>query len=103
MLTPTVGISVKKTSRVASPATSPSNTAFALRKLRIKGGPFHNTQTVQDLLTQCIPELTPERVRQVITSVQANHEADILTCPEHKAHKYCQSLVENGLYAFVDE
>lgn len=87
-----------------SPGQSPSN-AYSppkLRRVTLLGGPFKNEATVRELLRLCVPELSQERIGEVVQECQASNKAYVITCPEMKAHQYVVNLVENGLYANVE-
>lgn len=99
-------IQIKSRNKTAnSPSQSPSCSYSPpkLRRVTLLGGPFKNEATVRELLRLCVPELSQERVGEVVQECQAKHAAHVITCPETKAHQYVVNLVENGLYADVED
>jgi len=99
-------IQIKNRNKTAqSPSQSPScnYSPPKLRRVTLLGGPFKNEETVRSLLRLCVPELSQERIGEVVQECQAKRMAHVITCPETKAHQYVVNLVENGLYADVED
>jgi len=69
----------------------------------LHGGPFVKVNTVKRLLLSCVGAIEDEAQAEAI----ANHanttgSALVATCDEDTAYKYCQNLIENGLYATIE-
>lgn len=68
----------------------------------LRGGPFVKVNTVQKLLLECIPGLTDTDALHIAKLAHTNGYALITTCDQATAFTYCQSLIENGLYATIE-
>jgi ATP-dependent Clp protease adapter protein ClpS/FMN phosphatase YigB (HAD superfamily) len=68
----------------------------------LRGGPFVKLNTVQKLLLECIPGLTDTDALHIAKLAHTNGYALITTCDQATAFTYCQSLIENGLYATIE-
>lgn len=77
---------------------SPSD-RLKIRRVVIRGAPFHNPKTVRDLLVQCVPKLTEEDAERVIEKATQSPDKDttVIVCLEKDATQYCRNLVDNGL------
>lgn len=72
-------------------------------KLVLKGGPYHNINTVKELLVSCVPELSHRQASVIVREAQKNNHASIVLSDKKSASNGCVCLIENGLYASVEE
>ena len=88
-----------------SPSNSPKTANNIYKRVVLYGTPFKNKETVKMLLEDCVDELNDEEIKNIIDRSETNKEKGVTiirTIDEHKANKYCQNLVENGLDATIE-
>jgi hypothetical protein len=86
-----------------TPSASPSPSSAAAGKLVLKGGPYHNTNTVKEVLRSCVPELTNKQATVIVNEAQKNSHAAMHLRDKTSANKGCMCLIENGIFASVEE
>lgn len=95
----TTPIDIKRpiVNRPSTPGSSPTT-----RRLVMKGGPFHNISTVRDIIHDCVPQLSPEQVYNMVDKAHASGFVELLVSDDQTMRKSCACLVENGMYADLD-
>lgn len=93
-------------SQTQSPSIhSPLQTVrISQKKVVLYGAPFKNSETISNLLKDCIDVLDTESIAKIIDEARTNNTGSvtIITCNPIKAFTYCQNLVENGLNARIE-
>jgi len=78
------------------------NQIYDKSRLTLIGGPFSNPSTIHMILRECIPELTDDRVHEIVVQATKKGYAEVMQCSIDNANKYCQMLIDNGLVAVID-
>ena len=80
------------------------NTIASSKKIVVlKGGPYKNVKTVKALLKSCIPDLTRIQASHLVEEAHKNKFVSIILRDPVLAAKSCSCLIENGLYASLEE
>jgi hypothetical protein len=66
----------------------------------LQGGPFNNKDTVNNILTEAIPDVSKSYVSHFVDEVNLKGEAYIRV-NNTDADNICRNLVDNGLYAKI--
>lgn len=82
---------------------SPDIKTMQIRRVILRGAPFHNANTVKVLVRVCVPKLSPEEADRIVDKAQQNPDdgATVIVCLEKDAQQYCRNLLENGLISEV--
>jgi len=70
--------------------------------LILHGGPFYKCGTIQRLLMDCVDGLSEEDAIKITYQAHTTGRALITMCDEATAFKYCQCLIENGVYSVIE-
>lgn len=80
------------------------NTLASMKKtVVLRGGPYKNVKTVKAILKSCIPDLTRIQASHFVEKAHKNKFVSILLQDPVLAAKSCSCLIENGLYASLEE
>lgn len=88
-----------KTQTRMSPPSSCSINPPA-KYILLQGGPFNNKETINNILTEAIPDVSKSYVANFIDEVNIKGEAYIRV-NNQDADNICRNLVDNGLYAQI--
>lgn len=69
----------------------------------LKGGPYKNVKTIKALLKSCVPDLTRIQASHLVEEAHKNKFVSIILQDPVLAAKSCSCLIENGLYASLEE
>jgi hypothetical protein len=79
------------------------NTTIPKNVVVLKGGPYKNSKTVKALLKSCIPELTRIQASRLVEKANRDSFVSIILQDPFAASRSCSCLIENGLYASLEE
>ena len=76
---------------------------ISMKRVVLRGAPFHNKKTVTQLLRLSIPQLSEEEVTNVVRKAEENpaEGATVIVCLEQEAQTYYRNLIENGLETYI--
>lgn len=82
---------------------SRTSCSIKIKRVVLKGAPFKNPKTVQDLVRLSVPKLSDDEARDIVEKAQKDpcKEVTVIVCLEDDAERYCRNLVENGLLSEV--